>query len=460
VSVLLDRLAAELGAGGLLTGDEVTARAETWSSPHPCRALAIARPGSAAAVAAVLRLCHEAGQEVVPHGGGTGLVEGATAGSSQILLSLERLRTIEELDPLGRTATVQAGVTLQALQDAARSAGLNFPLDLGARGTATIGGTIATNAGGNRVLRYGMMRDHVLGIEVVLADGTILSSLNRLIKNNAGYDLKQLFIGSEGTLGVVTRAVLRLREDPVSQNVAFLGIGSFDRLPVLLKALDRRLGGTLSAFEVMWPEFYALVTTPPARNRPPLASQHAYYCLVESLGGDESGDHERFLAVLGQLVEEGIVADAAVAKSKAQVAGLWALRDDVEQVLRIGPVFMFDVALPIAAMENYVAGVRSALAARWQDAACVVWGHMGDCNLHLWISVQDESAAARAAVERIVYEPLAGIGGSVSAEHGIGTEKAAYLGLVRSPTEVELMRTLKRSLDPRGIMNPGRVIGC
>ena len=456
---VLQALATSLGKDGLLTGEAVAGRAESWSSPKNCRALGIALPRSTEEVATILRICNNEAQPVVPYGGGTGLVGGATAGPHEIVVSLERMRTIEEVDTMMRIATVQAGATLESVQQAAAKADLYFPLDLGARGTATIGGNLATNAGGNRVIRFGMMRDMVLGLEAVLADGTVLTNMNRLIKNNAGYDLKQLFMGTEGTLGVVTRAVLRLRERWNSQIVALVATDEFRNLPLLLKSLDKRLGGTLSAFEVMWPEFYELVTTPPARNQPPLRRGHSFYCLVEALGGDEETDRQRFEGALATLLDDGTIVDATIASSSLQIAQLWALRDDVEQILRIGPLFMFDVGLPILAMEAYVAQVRSALVCMHESAVCVAWGHMGDSNLHLWITVHDASDKARVRVERIVYDPIAAIGGTVSAEHGIGAEKLDYLSSCRSPAEISLMRQLKHSLDPKGILNPGKVIG-
>ena len=369
----LARLRGIVGADAVLSGSDVSRRAQSWSSPDPCHALAVVRPRSTSEVAAVMRLCAGAGQPVVPYGGGTGLVGGAIATEREVLLSLERMVAVPEIDSAGRTATVEAGVTLQAMQQAAEAAGLLFPLDLGARGSATIGGVIATNAGGNRVLRYGMMREQVLGIEVVLADGTILTSMNRLIKNNAGYDLRQLFVGSEGTLGIVTRAVLRLREATVSQNVALVAVSSFSQLIALLKGVDRGLGGALSAFEVMWPEFYDLVTAPKGRHEPPLPQGLPLYCLIESLGGDVTADKARFERVLGGLLEDGIVEDAVIAESRAQANKLWALRDDVERILSLGPVFMFDVGLPISSMEQYVSTVRRTLAQRWAAASCVVW---------------------------------------------------------------------------------------
>ena len=412
------------------------------------------RPRSTAEVAAILKLCHAERQPVVPWGGQTGLVDGTYA-EGAIAVSLARMNRIEEIDRAGATMTVEAGCVLQTVCEAADAEGLFFPLDLGARGSATIGGNIATNAGGNRVIRYGMMRELVLGLEVVLADGTIVSSLNHLIKNNAGYDLKQIFIGSEGTLGIVTRAVLRLRPKPVTQNMALLAVDRFEQLPRVLRSLERGLGGMLSAFEVMWEDFYRLVTTPPAHGRPPLPYGHAYYVLVEALGGDPDGDADRFERMLSSELEQGDAADATIAKSKAECDRLWALRDDVLQVARNAPIFTFDVSLKIADMDAYVNAVRASLRARWPAATMMVFGHLGDGNLHVIPGVGDGSRATRKAVEEIVYGTLKG--GSVSAEHGIGLEKRDYLSCSRAPEEIALMRTLKRALDPNGILNPGKV---
>jgi FAD/FMN-containing dehydrogenase len=455
---LHETLRAAAGADAVLPPDSISSRAEAWSSSRPCQARAVVRPGSPREVSALLRACHALRQPVVPYGGGTGLVAGAIATEQEVLFSLERMRQIEEIDAAGRVAVVQAGVTLQALQEAATTEGLFFPLDLGARGTATVGGAVATNAGGNRVLRYGMMREQVLGLEAVLADGTTLTSLNRLIKNNAGYDLRQVFVGSEGTLGAVTRVVVRLREAPQSQNLALLAVPDFASLIRLLKQTDRGLGGTLSAFEVMWPDFYELVTNPHGCHEPPLPHGSPFYCLVESLGGDEQRDRAQFEEVLGKLLDEGVVTDAVIAESQAQIRALWALRDDVEQVLKIGHILMFDVGLPITQMESYLNNLRGCLAARWPAMRCVVWGHVGDSNLHIWISVQDSSADARLAIEALVYGGLSTVGGTVSADHGIGLEKLHYLGFSRSKAELATMFSLKRALDPLGILNPGRVL--
>ncbi|HVW87217.1 MAG TPA: FAD-binding oxidoreductase [Bryobacteraceae bacterium] len=455
---LLSSIRNDLGPGGVLTGDEVTQRSTGWISRENMRAAAIVRPRSTEEASLVLRRCHDAGQTVVPHGGLTGLVEGAHTEPGDIALSLERMNQIEELDEAGLTMTVQAGVVLQAIQQRAEAAGLFFPLDLGARGSAMIGGLISTNAGGNRVIRYGMTRNLVLGLEAVLADGTVVSSLYPIIKNNSGYDLKQLFIGSEGTLGIVTRAVLRLLPQPRSQNTAFLAVNEFAHLPRLLRDLSAGLGGTLSAFEVMWNEFYRLVTTPPARQNPVLPQSFPYYVLVDAQGSDQKLDQERFESVLMQAVDKGLAADCVVAMSANERQAIWAMRDDVDQFHQYRPWFGFDVSMPIRHMESYVAGVRAQLNADWPNNVCFVFGHMGDGNLHLNIHVGSGDAESRKRVESIVYGGLAGRQGSISAEHGVGLEKRDYLKLCRTDAELRLMRTLKRAMDPNGILNPGKIL--
>ncbi len=368
------------------------------------------------------------------------------------------MRAIELIDPVQRIAVVQAGVVLQALQEAVEPHDLSFPLDLGARGTATLGGNAATNAGGNRVIRYGMMRDMILGLEVVLADGTILSSMNHLIKNNAGYDLKQLFVGSEGTLGIITRLVLRLREKPSSQDVAIVAVPSFEALTKLLKHIDGALGGSLSAFEVMWQSFYRLVTSPPARGKAPVGQDHPYYVLIESLGAHVKLDSERFVAALESALEAKLISDAAVAQSDSDRRAFWALRDDVMQVVVGGMPVVFDISLPLDSMEQYVEALGRDLKAGIGEHRLWIFGHLGDGNLHVIVQVQPQNyLSLRPKIEALVYAPLGRLGGSISAEHGIGLEKKPYLSVCRSENEIALMRTLKAALDPAGILNPGKV---
>jgi len=454
---VVDELRERLGDDAVLTGEDVASRAAGIWRPDTIRAKAIVRPRSTEDVSRALAICHRHGQSVIAHGGLTGLVGSALTGPDDVVVSLERMNRIEDVNPMDRTMTVQTGVVLQTLQEAAEAEGLLFPLDLGGRGSATIGGNISTNAGGNRVIRYGMTRDMVLGLEAVLADGTIVSSMNQMIKNNAGYDLKQLFIGSEGSLGIVTRAVLRLREKPRSQETVFVGSETFAKLTEFLKTMDAALGGTLSAFEVMWNEYYRLLTEPPAVHQAPIPRDYPYYVLVEALGGDAEKDHERLEAALSDAYEKGLIADAAIAQNQAQREQMWAMRDDVVQTFRFAPIFTFDVSMRISKMERYVDAVNEGLGARYASYKHFTFGHMGDGNLHLVISVGPDGRNERENVERIVYGPLAEIQGSVSAEHGVGLEKKPYLGLCRSEAEIGLMRTLKRSLDPKGILNPGKI---
>ena len=454
---LVAELKRALPAAAIVEGADLKGRSSDWHGLQPLRSPLLLRPASTEEVSRTLAACHAASQPVIVHGGLTGLVHGTDTTEADVVVSLERMREIEAIDPLQRVAIVQAGVTLQSLQEAADAQGLSFPLDLGARGTATLGGNASTNAGGNRVIRFGMTRDMILGLEAVLADGTVVTSLNQLIKNNAGYDLKHLFVGSEGTLGVITRLSLRLREKPARQDVAFVAVPDFDALARLLKHMDRSLGGSLSAFEAMWPAFYRLVTTPPAKGRPPVPHGHPYYVLIEAMGGDSPADEERFEAALASALEEGLLADAAIAQSQAEVAAIWALRDDVLQTRQWGPVIGFDVSLPIARIPAYIECVDAGFHGRWPQGRHWVFGHLGDGNLHLVFSVGNLPEDAREAIEHIVYEPLASSGGSISAEHGIGLEKKPWLTLSRSDSEIALMRTLKKAFDPRGILNPGRI---
>jgi FAD/FMN-containing dehydrogenase len=457
MAALLQNLDSALSPGAVLVGARAAEKAvSSWSRMG--KPLAVVRPASCAEVASIMRLCAEAGIPVCPWGGKTGLVDGGQADGA-VALSFERMTHLEELDVTGSTVTVQAGCILQSVCDAAEAQGLSLPVDLGARGSATVGGILATNAGGNRVIRYGMARESVLGLEVVLADGTILSSMNHLIKNNAGYDLKQLFVGSEGTLGIITRAVLRLRPKPTSQGTAFVGCSTFAQLPRLLRHVEAGLGGTLSAFEVMWSEFVELVTTAPALGRSPLSARHPYSVLIEAQGSDQERDSEKFESVLTGALDAGLMSDAAIAKSQAERNAMWALRDDISQTARNWPIFTFDVSLRIKDMESYISAVRAALHARWGGALTLtVFGHLGDGNLHLVVGVGSRSSEVKHAVERIIYAGVRDRGGSISAEHGIGLEKRDYLSWSRTPEEIEMMHRLKHMLDPKGLLNPGKVL--
>ncbi len=457
---LLSALTDAVDGPGLLTGDDIGPRyTDTRGHGAAGAPLCVVRPTSTVQVSAVLKLCHDSGCPVVPQGGMTGLVGGGAPGEGDVVLSLERMNAIDGIDEHGRTMTAEAGVVLETAQEVADDAGFMMPVDLGARGTATLGGLISTNAGGNRVIRYGMTRQSVLGLEAVLADGTVLSSMNRMLKNNAGYDLKQLFIGSEGTLGIVTRCVLRLQPKPLTTSTAFVGIDTFDNVPKFLSLLDNSLGGALGAFEVMWSGYYDFVTEYCPSLKPPLPLDHQYYVLTESLGADPDSDDAGFDTLLESAHGQGLIQGGVVAQSESDRDDLWAIREGAGEGFRaIAPLFTYDVSMPILTMDDFGTRTIADIESAFPGATTLILGHLGDGDLHAVVSVGDGSAEAHRKVNDILYGIVRDLEGSVSAEHGIGTEKKDYLSWSRSEAEIDLMRTLKHALDPKGILNPGKVI--
>ncbi|MES1938910.1 FAD linked oxidase domain-containing protein [Salinisphaera sp. T5B8] len=408
-------------------------------------------------VSRALEICARHACPVVTQGGLTGLTGAATPSHGCVIVSLERMRTIEEIDTAAATMTVEAGVALERVQQAAAEAGLFFPLDLGARGSCQIGGNIATNAGGNRVLRYGMARDLVLGLEVVLADGSVVTSLNKMQKNNAGYDIKHLFIGSEGTLGIITRAVLRLFPATTSESTALCAVSDYDALLAFLAHAKARLGPTLSAFEVMWPDFYRLALG--AHDmRPPLDDKHSAYVLLDTLGTDAEADQTRFEETIASALSEGLITDAVLAQSLNDSERLWRLRGLAGEFSRVfSPRIDFDISVPIGDIGVFLERAYAALTVQWPAARILSWGHIADSNVHLSVSI-DEQPQPLEAVERVVYGLVREYGGSISAEHGIGLLKKPFLDYSRSPAEIALMQRMKHALDPAGLLNPGKVI--
>jgi FAD/FMN-containing dehydrogenase len=407
-------------------------------------------------VSAALRICNEARQPVVPQGGMTGLAGGATPRAGDIALSLERMAGVEEIDKAAATMTLGAGTALETAQRAADEAGFLLALDLGARGSCQIGGNLSTNAGGNRVIRYGMAREQVLGLEVVLADGTVVSALNKMLKNNAGYDLKQLFIGAEGTLGIITRAVLRLHAKPRTKATALCALPSYEAVVGLLRRAQAELGG-ISAFEAMWHDYYSFMVNHPTAKQKPLPDHHPYYVLMEFAGNDPAGDETRFQDLLSAAMADGLVLDALVAQSEQAARDFWVIREG-HPLDSLAFCINFDVSLPIGLIEDYVRRCRAALEKRWPGLLNVYYGHVGDSNLHISVSVPGAGPEVMHEVDDVVYEALREFGGSISAEHGIGTLKRPYLGYSRGPAELALMRLLKQSLDPKGILNPGKLL--
>ena len=461
VSAALRALRDELGAAAVLVGADVPERnCNDWSAQPPQRPLAVVRPLDAAGVSAALEVCRAAALPVVPQGGLTGLCGGARPEPGWVALSLERMVGIEEIDVDACTMTVRAGTPLETVQRAAADAGLYFALDLGARGSCAIGGNLGTNAGGNRVIRYGMARELVLGLEWVLPDGSVITSLNKMLKNNAGYDLKHLFIGSEGTLGIITRIVLRLHPQPACTMAALCALPDYAGVKHLLGAARRALGPQLSAFEVMWADYWQLVTDR-MKVRAPVAPGQGHYVLVEAQGTDASVDAPRFERWLEQLMNDGALADAAVAQSVGDVQAFWALRDACADFVPVlGAHLSYDVGLAVRDMDHFAARCKAALANAVPGCESVYYGHIGDGNLHLvaWVPGLGVAQLPKTAMDEAVYGTVRELRGSVSAEHGIGTTKKAYLGHARSDAEIALMRTLKAALDPLGLLNPGKVI--
>ncbi|MBB5508529.1 FAD-binding oxidoreductase [Paraburkholderia atlantica] len=453
----LEALRAALGADAVRVGEQIGEHAMTdWTRHEPTRPAALLLPRTTDEVSRALSICHAAHQPVVPQGGMTGLAGGAIARANDIALSLERLSGVEELDAASATLTVRAGTTLQAAQEAAEAAGFELALDLGARGSCQIGGNLATNAGGNRVIQSGTARDQVLGLEVVLANGDVLSSLGKMVKNNTGYDLKHWFIGSEGTLGVITRAVLRLHPRRAARHTALVGLDDYDAAVNLLRRLATRFGNDIGAFEIMWPDFYDFgVKLTGARS--PFDAAHPLYALIEHAGFDADDAGERFAQALTDALEAGALRDAVIAQSVADARALWAIREcTAEFPVKLDPI-NFDVSLPIGEIGRFVDRCRAALDQRWPGNQAYFFGHIGDSNLHLTVDGHSIPGVDHHAVYAFVYEMLGPLRGSVSAEHGIGSLKREFLPISRSPAELAAMVAIKRALDPHGILNPGKL---
>lgn len=460
MSDIIKQLKTLLGEQNVLTGEAVRERYfHVWQMNEALIAKAVLFPRNTTEMAAILRLCHAQNQPVVIHGGRTNLVGATEATKKEIVISTDKMNQIEEIDEKSRTITVQAGVILEEIQNAVKEKNMLFPLNFGAKGSAQIGGIISTNAGGLRVFRFGMTRQLVLGLEAVLANGTVISSLKKIIKDNSAYDLKQLFVGSEGTLGIVTRAVLKLVEAPQSRNSAFIGVNNYGQVVDLLKFMDGGLAGTLSGFELMWKVAYQAQTSPPSIVKPPLPYHYNYYVLLETLGSQQEQDHARLQQLLEEALEKGMIEDAVMAHTESDLKWFWHIREEVSPMVTKSAHFQsFDVSIPIGEIGEYVEKVQAQILATEGVEHSFPFGHVADGNIHFLVSKSNNSKELKRKIDAVVYAPLKHLSGSVSAEHGIGLDKKAYLHFSRSEEEMALMQLLKRTLDPKGILNPGRVI--
>lgn len=467
MSDFLGALRERLGEPGLLVGGDLAAFENDWRKRYVGRALAVARPASTDDVAAIMRLCREHRVAVVPQGGNTGLVGGSTPDDSgrQLVLSLTRMKRVRAVDVANASLTAEAGCVLAEVQAAAAQAGLLFPLSLAAEGSCTLGGNLATNAGGTQVLRYGNARELCLGLEVVTASGDIWHGLSGLRKDNTGYDLRDLFIGSEGTLGVITAATMKLYPQPKERLTALGACASLDGAVALLGLARERAGDALTGFEVMNRASLALVARELPQLAQPLAA--AEWTVLLELSDAESAAHARgvFEGLLEAAIEQGAVQDAAIAQNLAQAKSFWHLRESIPLAqAQAGLNIKHDISLPVSAVAGFVAEMDAALGAYLSGIEVIAFGHLGDGNLHY--NVQAPAgvlpatflAAHEAAINAMVYDTVQRRGGSISAEHGIGLLKREELAQRKDSTALALMRAIKRALDPLDLLNPGRVV--
>lgn len=465
---LINALRTAVGATQVLTEGDLSAYELDWRRRYRGKALAVVRPANATEVAAVVKLCARHGAGLVPQGGNTGLVGGSVPDDSgtQVLLSLQRMNRVRSLDAANLTLTVDAGCLLQSVQDAAAAQGLLFPLSLAAEGSCTIGGNLATNAGGTQVLRYGNARDLCLGLEVVTAEGDLWEGLAGLRKDNTGYDLRDLFIGSEGTLGIITAATLKLYPQPAARTTALAALPSLDKAVALLQMAQARLGAGLTGFEVMNRFSLALVRKHFPQLRQPLPEAEWTVLLEQSDTESEAHARALFESLLESALEAGLISDAAVAESLEQSHAMWHLRESIPLAQpEEGPNIKHDISLPVSCIPEFVARTDAALEAAHPGTRSVNFGHLGDGNLHYNLQAPvglDGAEFLRqheASVNAIVYDAVAAYGGSFSAEHGVGALKRDELSHRKSAVALQMMRAIKRALDPQGLMNPGRVLG-
>ncbi|MDO9113452.1 MAG: FAD-binding oxidoreductase [Polaromonas sp.] len=465
---ILDALRAIVGDAHVLTGGDLSAWELDWRKRARGKALAVVRPADTAQVAAVVSACAAAGVPMVPQGGNTGLVGGSTPDASgrQVVLSLQRMNAVRAIDSANLTMTVEAGCILQTLQETAEKAGLLFPLSLAAEGSCTIGGNLGSNAGGTQVVRYGNTRDLCLGLEVVTAQGEVWEGLSGLRKDNTGYDLRDLFIGSEGTLGIITAATMKLYPMPAAQLTAWAAVPSMEDAVTLLGLAHRHLGAGLTGFEVMGRFALSLVAKHFKQQRVPLYEDTAFCVLLENSDHEsESHAREQFERLLETAMEDGCVTDAVVAENLQQAHQLWHVRESIplaqaEEGLNI----KHDISVPVSLIPEFVRVTDQLLAKAIPGVRLVNFGHLGDGNLHYNVQAPAEGDAAaflreqEENVNALVYDSVQAFGGSISAEHGVGSLKLDKLEKHKSPVALSLMRAIKRGLDPENLMNPGRVL--
>ncbi|TGQ90879.1 FAD-binding oxidoreductase [Mesorhizobium sp. M8A.F.Ca.ET.208.01.1.1] len=455
----VDALRDVVGASNVRTGEDTEA-IDLGSNGANCGAGIVVAPLSTGEVAAVARICHQNGIAIVPQGGKTGLVGGSVSRPGEIVLSMTRMNRIERLDPVERVAVVDAGVTLEALQEAAREHRLEPGIDLAARGSATIGGMVSTNAGGVMAFRNGVMRHRVLGLEAVLADGSVYSDLTRVVKNSAGYDLKHLFIGAEGTLGIVTRVVVKLDPSPLASATALFGLPSVEAALRTIRLALESEAGHLRAAEAMWTSYFGLAAAAHGWSEPGVPLDQPLFLLLSLGGAREEALREDFERIYSEVMERYPEATGIIAGSRRQEDDLWRLREDTSVLYRAHPdAPSFDVSVPLSEIPAYLDRILPKLAAIEPGLAPYIFGHLADGNLHIILNRRGPLAPEIAeGVEGVLYQQLREIGGSFSAEHGVGSKRIHSLLATADPTKLAVMERVKRVLDDQSIMNPDKVL--
>jgi FAD/FMN-containing dehydrogenase len=454
----IDELLAKIS--GSLTAHQAQSRfSHIWKTDEPLQCKGVCFPKTTQDVSTVMKWCHKNQQEVVVHGGLTNLVGGTKTQADQLVVSLEKMTLIDAVDPKNRTITTEAGAILENVLDAAEKQDLFLPLSFGARGSAQIGGIISTNAGGLRVFRYGMTRNWVLGLEVVLPDGTIIENLKTLRKDNSGIDLKQLFIGAEGILGIVTKAVFRLIEKPQTRHSAILTTNDYSKLLKTLRYFDQTLGARLTGFELLWDNTFHTMTADDTHYQSPLQTVENYVVFVEVLGKESSRDIQDLQDACAHGFDQNWIADASFFDTAAAQDECWKIREDVAALEAHAPHNQhFDISIPIDQIGTIINQIIKKLQSLEGVLGVYPFGHVADGNMHIIVGKQNDSPKLTQQINEIVYQPLGAVKGSISAEHGIGLDKKPYLHLSRTQDEIHMMKGLKQLFDPKNILNPSRIV--
>ena len=456
---LINSFESVLGTSSIIKGDKLKSRFyHIWKTDVPLDTICLLMPKNTSQISKIIKICNDNDQEIVIHGGLTNLVGSTKSNKNQVVLSLEKMNNIIDIDESSKTITCESGVIIEDLINACKDKELLLPLNFGARGSAQIGGAISTNAGGLRVFKYGMTRNLVMGIEAVLPDGTIISSLKKLMKDNSGYDLKQLFIGSEGTLGVVTKVVLRLYPLPKTRYTSLAVTDDYQKVLDLLKILEDKISNNLTGYELLWNSTYKQMVSEKTIYNKYLPDNFKYYLFIEYMGRDFDNDYKMFEKTILECIENKLIDDAVIGKDEKEQVNIWGIREDVA-VLADERKFdqQFDISIPVPLIGEVISKISNELNECEGVKTIFPFGHIADGNIHFIIGKDTDSEDLKSQINDIIYNNTELVNGSISAEHGIGLDKKRYLIKSRSEDEISLMRSIKKTIDPKNILNPGRV---